>query len=194
MQGLLERLDVTFFLALNGWHAPWVDSLQLAISAKWIWIPLYLGLLYAFQRSHGRRVLWLLGTLALLIAACDQASNLVKWIAQRPRPCHEPTLAGLVHMLRWSCGGAYGFVSGHAANSMGPALFLHRLLPRGHTALRIGMAVYVLAIGYSRVYLGRHYPGDVLGGWLLGAALGLAASALVQRWLPLRALPLNPRG
>jgi undecaprenyl-diphosphatase len=71
---------------------------------------------------------------------------------------------------------------------------LHRLLPRGHTALRAGLALYVLAIGYSRVYLGRHYPGDVLGGWLLGAALGLVASALVQRALPPRVGPLSSRG
>jgi undecaprenyl-diphosphatase len=190
----LERLDVALFLALNGSHARWADAFQLAISAKWIWIPLYGWLLVAFQRIHGRRVVWLLAALALLVAACDQSSNLVKWIAQRPRPCHEPTLAGLVHMVRWSCGGAYGFVSGHAANSMGPALFLHRLLPRGHPALRVGMAIYVLSIGYSRIYLGRHYPGDVLGGWLLGAALGLAASALVQRQLLARALPVSSRG
>jgi undecaprenyl-diphosphatase len=76
---------------------------------------------------------------------------------------------------------------------MGLALFLHRLLPRGH-ALRAALAVYVLAIGYSRIYLGRHYPGDVLGGWLLGAALGLAASILVQRAFLPRAEPLSSRG
>ena len=191
---MLERLDVALFLALNGWHASWADPLQAAISARWVWLPLYVWLLYTFQRSYGRRVLWLLGALALLVAACDQASNVLKALTQRPRPCHEPALEGLVHMVRWSCGGAYGFVSGHAANSMGPALFLHRLLPRGHAALRASLALYVLAISYSRIYLGRHYPGDVLGGWLLGAALGLGASLLVQRALASRAAPVNSRG
>lgn len=191
---MFERLDVALFLALNGWHASWADPLQVAVSARWIWLPLYAWLLYTFQRSYGRRVLWLLGALALLGAACDQVSHAVKALTQQPRPCHEAALAGLVHMVRWSCGGAYGFVSGHAANSAGPALFLHRLLPRGHMALRAGLALYVLAIGYSRIYLGRHYPGDVLGGWLLGAALGLAASALVLRVLVPRAAPLSSRG
>jgi undecaprenyl-diphosphatase len=184
---MLERLDVAVFLALNGWHAAWADPVQVAISERWVFLPLYAWALYTFWSHEGRRIGWLLAALALLVLACDQGSNLLKALTQRPRPCHEPELAGLVHTVRWSCGGAFGFVSGHAANSMGPALFLHRLLPPGQRALRAAMALYVLAIGYSRVYLGRHYPGDVLGGWLLGAALGLAAAALVRRALPPRA-------
>lgn len=182
MSEALQRLDVALFLALNGWHAPWADALQDAISRKWIWLPLYAWLGLEAWRAYGRRTLWLLGGLALLVVACDQSASLVKAFVQRPRPCNAPALTGLVHAVA-SCGGDYGFVSGHAINAMGPAVFLHRLLPPGRRAARIGMALYVLAIGYSRVYLGKHYPGDVLGGWLLGAGLGFAAAAPLRRWL-----------
>lgn len=181
MSGILHQLDQTVFLAINGTHDRIVDFIMYYVSEKWLWIPFYIWLLYVLYRNYTKKVLWFLPVIALVITLSDQTCNLVKNIVQRPRPCHAAELQGIVHLVYDKCGGAWGFISSHAANSMALAVFVWMMLPKGYTDLRRELIAYVLLIAYSRIYLGAHYPADILGGWITGAVLGYTAATILRR-------------
>lgn len=170
----LEALDRAAFLAINGWHAEWADDVMLAASARFTWIPLYLLFLFLLQRRFGwKGLLWAAPTIAVMVLCSDSGSVLFfKETVQRLRPCHEPLLNGLVHLVPENCGGQFGFVSSHASNHFAIALFMIGAL-RGIPKWAPSMLLFWAAlIAYSRVYLGVHYPGDVLVGALYGALIG----------------------
>lgn len=171
---LLQAIDRSVLLAINGAHAPWLDAVMLAISDRFTWIPVYVLFLLLVQRRTGWRGLWWsVPVVGLMILCSDKGSvELFKETAQRLRPCHEPELIGFVRLVPESCGGQYGFISSHASNHFAIAVFMIAVLrgrPRWSTKALIGWA---LLIAYSRVYLGVHYPGDVLVGGLFGALIG----------------------
>ena len=142
------------------------------ISMKAAWLPLYLLMLYMLVRQYGKRVWIILLFVTLLIVITDQGASLIKDLTRRLRPCNEPSLAGLIHVVRGRCPGIYGFVSGHASNAFGLAAFTSILVRKAwYTWL---VFVSAILIAYSRVYLGVHYPGDVLAGGLLGLVAGIA--------------------
>lgn len=153
------------------------------VSNRFTWLPLYILLLVLVQRRAGWRGLWWsLPVVALMVLCSDKGSvELFKETVQRLRPCHEPELVGFVHLVPESCGGSYGFVSSHASNHFAIAVFMSMLLrrrPRWATKALLGWASL---IAYSRVYLGLHYPGDVLVGGLYGAVVGLFFAFLFDR-------------
>jgi len=141
-----------------------------AVSGRLIWLPLYLAILAALWIRYRRKFLVIILLIALAITLSDQVSVLIKLSVQRLRPCHEPSLEGLVHLVRDKCGGAYGFVSSHASNSFSIAM-LSLLLIRERW-FTIAIILWAAMIGYSRIYLGVHYPGDVVAGSLLGIITG----------------------
>ena len=177
----LLKLDTRLFLAINGWHNETWDGIMWWISGKVTWWPFYLLLLAFLAWKKRGQLLPMIVFIVLLIAVTDQTSvHLFKNIFERLRPCHEPALNGLVHLVNDRCGGSYGFISSHAANSFGVAfLVLLWIREKWFTAL---MVVWALLVSYSRIYLGVHYPGDVLVGGLWGAVCGWLVF-LLFRWV-----------
>ena len=168
---MLERLDQQLFLFLNSLNSPFWDQVMHAISSIVIWIPLYLAILIYLGFRYKRRFIIILLFLILAITLSDQISvQLFKNLFQRLRPCHEPALNGLVHLVNSECGGLYGFVSSHAANSFNVALVSLLFIRRRWFTIFI--LSWASVVGYSRIYLGVHYPGDVLCGAILGAMIG----------------------
>ncbi len=190
----LLHIDTEILLAINGWHAPWADTLMWIISAKTTWIPLYLllvGLLvWRYRKPAMTNVKWLqrvpvcvvmITVIGLAVGAADFiASGILKDLVARPRPTRVPELEGVLHLVRGYRSGQYGFVSSHAANTMAVAL-LFSLIWRNKIAT-VGLMLWVAANCYSRMYLGVHYPLDILGGLMVGALVALLAFALLRWW------------
>lgn len=171
MQEWLNLADRTVSIFLNHWLSPHLDTLMIFWSWKWTWIPLYGLLIFLLFRVQGRKqFLFSLLMLGLAVFLSDQtASTLFKPYFQRLRPCHD---ASLLPELRLpdGCGGMYGFASSHAANSMAVAVFF-LLLPTGIRNFRLGLALLFWSCmnGWSRIYLGMHFAGDILCGFAIGA-------------------------
>lgn len=176
MLDTLTQWDTSLFLFLNGHNSPFWDSVMLLISGKLTWIPLYLLLIYFIIRRYRVQSIWWLLAIAILVLITDQASvKLFKNVFLRLRPCHTPDLSGLVHLVG-RCGGKYGFVSSHAANTFGVAVFLSFLFSKRWVSISI--LLWALVVSYSRIYLGVHFPGDIICGAILGAGIAIAV------WLP----------
>ena len=167
---MLERLDQHLFLFLNSHNSLFWDQVMYNLSGRVIWIPLYLAILIAFGKKYKRKFFVLVLMIIIAITLSDQFSVIIKNIFHRLRPCHEPALEGLVHLVKGICGGAYGFVSSHASNSFMVAVLSLLLIRRRWFTYSI--IFWALIIGYSRIYLGVHYPGDVLCGSIVGALVG----------------------
>lgn len=196
----LLHIDTEILLAINGWHALWSDTLMWIISAKTTWIPLYLllvGLLvWRYRKPALTTVKWLekvpvcvvmIVVIVLAVGAADFiASGILKDLVARPRPTRVPELEGVLHLVNNYRSGQYGFVSSHAANTMACGL-LFSLIWRKKIAT-IGLMLWVAMNCYSRMYLGVHYPLDIIGGLLVGALMAVVGYVL------LRALGVVSRG
>ena len=194
---MLERLlqiDTDLLLAINAWYSPWADTLMWIISAKTTWIPLYLlliGLLvYRYrQPSPNPRYSWIktiptcvimIVVIALAVGMADFiASGILKPLVARPRPTRVPDLEGVIHLVNGYRSGKYGFVSSHAANTMACALLFSLIWRKKITTFLL--MLWVAANCYSRMYLGVHYPLDILGGLIVGMGTALLGF-VVLRW------------
>lgn len=196
----LIHIDQQWLLAINGWHSEWADMLMWYISKSTTWLPLYallvglivyrFGILSPSLCREGRRgssllrVLIILAGFAVAVGMSDFiSSGIIKpWVC-RLRPTHEPELAGLIHLVNGYTGGLYGFVSSHAANTMACAL-LFALLYRNKYAT-VGLMLWVALNCYSRMYLGVHYPADIIGGLAIGALMATLTYGMVRRLVEL---------
>jgi undecaprenyl-diphosphatase len=188
------HIDTEILLAINGWHAPWADQLMWIISAKATWIPLYLlliGLLvWRYRQPAPTPIKWLqkvpacvvmIVAIGLAVGAADFiASGILKDLVARPRPSRVPELEGVLHLVNDYRSGRYGFVSSHAANTMAVAL-LFSLIWRNKIAT-CGLMLWVAANCYSRMYLGVHYPTDILGGLIVGSLVAVVGYWLLDRY------------
>lgn len=186
----LQQLDEQLFLYLNGKHNGFFDFLMYWASNQFIWIPMYAWLVVLLWRRLGKAALYYYLFIAVLLVLSDQlSSHLIKELVRRPRPSHAPGLIGLVHLSAAGPGGLYGFVSGHAANSFALATFLLLTLPAGFRRIKYGLIAWASLVSYSRIYNGVHYPGDVLGGMLLGVLLAAGLAGIFRR---VRAAGMRP--
>ncbi len=175
----LQSADASLFTALNSLHAPYFDQLQWLISGKFSWLPMVLMLLYILSRKGGRQACAIVVAIALVVLLADQiSSSLIKPLVERLRPSHDPSLTSTIHIVNDYRGGSFGFVSSHAANCFGVALLLCLLL-RGRVVWCTLMA-WATIVSYSRIYLGVHFPGDILCGALVGA---MVACLVYRLWL-----------
>jgi undecaprenyl-diphosphatase len=186
-EALLEW-DQELFLWLNGLGSPGWDEFWLMLSDKWTAIPLYLLLLIvAFRQFGGKRTLILLVFIALLITCTDQLANFFKYGIGRLRPCHDTDIGSAVRLVKASCGGRFGFFSAHAANAFGVAAFFVVLWGRKHLWWGTLLLFWAILVGYSRIYLGVHFPLDVISGFIAGGFLGWIFARLyvfaLQKWM-----------
>lgn len=179
--GQLDSVDKATMLALNFDGGGFADIFFYTVSKSVSWIPLallFLYLMYKDCRSVGKMCAVVL-CLAICLTLCDQiASGLIKPIVMRPRPSHAEGVMQFLHYVNGKRGGQYGFVSSHAANAFGATLYTSMLLRRRwFTILAI---VYSVIVCYSRIYLGVHYPGDILCGAIIGVIVGYLMSKAVE--------------
>lgn len=171
MEQLLEY-DKSLFVFLNNLGSPTWDSLWLVITYKFTFIPLYAFLLYLLYKKFGlKSFLIFVVVIALMITFTDQITNVFKRTFERPRPCGEDSLIGQIRFIAVRCG-KYGFFSGHAANSMAAAVFSGLLLRPHYKNLIFMLLFWSAVVAYSRIYVGVHYPLDLICGLTFGAFSG----------------------
>lgn len=174
----LIQLDHALSITINHFHAPWLDTLMELISGKFTWVPLYALLLFILYRKFGWKSLTVMVvSIVLSIVLSDQISVAFKNEFERLRPCHHPEVSQLLHLIV-GCGGKFGFVSSHAANTMALAIFIGMVMRKNWVSVM--MLSYALLNSYSRVYLGKHYVADVVGGMVLGAIIGYGIYSLAM--------------
>ena len=184
MLEILENWDACATLAINALHSPISDPIWQFITGRWVWAPAYLVLagILIWKLGWKRGGIMILATI-LTILCVDQTANLFKDFFARLRPCNDPDIiARGLHILEEPHPGyAYGFFSGHASNAMSFELCMIRAFriyknehPEKTKAVQIGSAlliVWALLVGFSRVFVGKHFLGDVLVGFVIGALL-----------------------
>jgi undecaprenyl-diphosphatase len=180
----LNDIDSDALLAVNGLHDVFQDAFWWMLTAKWSSLLLVLGLAWVLMHQNRRHALLLLGMLALTVLVADQVSSgLIKHLVERLRPTHDPSLENAVHVINGYRGGLYGFVSSHAANFFAVSTLV--ALVMRHRVVTLGLFTWAVLQCYSRVYLGVHYPGDILGGIVVGVLAGLLVWFLM-RWIERR--------
>ncbi len=182
----IQNIDQELFLYLNGLHNSFFDFVMYWVSNKFIWIPMYAWFIYQIIRKYKKQSILILILVAVMITLSDQVTVFFKNYFERPRPCHDEHIGYLVHTVKNACGGPYGFMSGRAASSFSLAFFLSPLFRYPFHYFKPFIIVWAAMVAYSRVYLGVHYPADIICGALLGMLLGFLFSKLfflLKRWI-----------
>ena len=167
------HLDKQLLLMVNGSDSLFLDYLILTLTNAKTWIPLYLGLFYVVLKTNKKvydvlLILAAAGLCALLAGAVDD--QIVKPLVARWRPTHDPEIGDLVDVVNGYRGGNYGFFSAHASNTFSIAIYFSLLMRQ--RLLTISLVLWSLVNCYTRLYLGVHYPGDILVGLLWGGFVG----------------------
>ncbi len=181
--------DERLFLWLNQFHAPWMDPIMFMITKTELWIPLYAILIYLIFKNYKKEGwLILVGIVITLVMADMITYRFMKPYFLRLRPSHETSLESIIHIVNDYRGGLHGFASSHAANTTGVAFFIFLLFKNKYRWIWT-IFVWAFAMSYSRIYLGVHYPGDILVGAVVGILCGYAGFEvyrLLKRWSKFR--------
>jgi undecaprenyl-diphosphatase len=151
------------------------------ITSKTSWIPLYILLLTLTAFKYKWKTLYVGLFIGLLFALADQTSvQLFKNVFERLRPCHNPDITSVVHIINGHCGGKFGFVSSHATNSFALAVFIGFFLRSHYRFIFPLMVFWAALVSYSRIYVGVHYPADILCGAILGTIIAIFVYYLMK--------------
>ncbi len=184
MIDFLIQKDIALFVYLNNLGSAQWDGFWLFVTNKFSSIPMYAILLYLTYKKLGlKKMLLVLLFGVLLIAISDQTANLFKYSFKRLRPCHNDSISSIIRIVKEGCGGLYGYFSGHAINAMGIAVFFGLLLKNSYKYLFYILIFWAVLIAYSRIYVGVHYPLDVITGMLFGFLYGTLFNKLLLYFL-----------
>lgn len=170
----LVKYDTDVFIYLNNLGTPTWDAFWMFYTTKFNWIPFYGVLAFLmYKRFNIKTFMLTLVVVALMITFTDQITNLFKKVlVMRLRPCNNEEISGLFRLVKSYCGGKFGYFSGHASNSMAVAVFTSLTLKSRYKYILFILIPWAVAMGYSRIYIGVHYPLDVLSGALFGTFSG----------------------
>ncbi len=177
----LINKDIELLIFLNNLGTIQWDGFWLFITNKFSAIPLYLLLLYLSYKFFGvKKTVVIVVLIALLITVSDQTSNAFKYGFKRLRPCHDESISHLIRLVKSSCGGRYAYFSAHAANAMAIAVFFGLLFKNKLKYVLSILILWAFMVAYSRIYIGVHFPLDVLTGILFGSFYGLLFYMVMQ--------------
>jgi len=182
------KLDSQLFLFLNNLGSSTFDAFWIFLSYKESNIFFYLSLLifYFYKESKTIKLSEVFHSLlfiAIMIIIADQTANLFKDSFQRLRPCYNESLIDSIRLVKDSCGGKYGFFSAHASNSFSLAVFFGLLYKKKSRYIIYISLLYASLISYSRIYLGVHFPLDILFGGIYGITIGLVIFRIYENKL-----------
>jgi undecaprenyl-diphosphatase len=167
----IKQLDQSFLLFLNSFHNSFWDKAVTLFTSIEIWIPFYLLIIFFIIKIYKRNSIYILILIGISIVVSDQFANLIKNSVERLRPTQDPVLGSIVHNV-YNRGGAFGFFSAHAANTFTLAIISAKLFK--NQIYTIMIFVWAILVSYTRIYIGLHYPGDILAGWIWGILAGWA--------------------
>lgn len=172
----IKFAEYEWFLWLNSLHTPMLDVVMFWITYRFTWIPLYIYVIYyIFVKIKGQTWQNLLFILISVGLADRFTSGFMKPYFARLRPCHDPIISHLVHVVG-DCGGQFGFVSSHAANSFALAISFLFILKKNNLKTNILsnlLFIWAIIVSYSRIYVGVHFPTDIIFGGLIGTLISL---------------------
>lgn len=174
-------LDKKLLVFLNGLGSESFDGLWLIITKQLYWTPFFLLIFYLLYKKIGWKNLFIIiGFIAVLILVCDQTANLFKNSFHRLRPCNDPEIKDIIRVVKSSP--SFSFFSGHAANSMATTVFVFFLF-RKYYKYAFLLFLFPLIFAYSRIYLGLHFPTDILTGYTFGATFGFIFYKLYSKFV-----------
>jgi len=165
----LKGIDQSLFMFLNGFHNDFWDMVMLMFTRKEVWLPLYFSFIFLMAKKYRTKFFFIFIIILLAVVFSDQTSGIIKEAVKRLRPTHDPLISNSVHNIL-KRGGLYGFFSSHAANTIAVAFLTSKIF--NNKTYTVTVFCWALIVSYSRIYLGVHYPFDVLAGIIWGFFTG----------------------